>query len=186
MLNALVFLATGFEETEAIGVVDVLRRGQINARTVSITGEKIVVGAHNVPIVADFLIEEAPLEDAVALILPGGMPGSLNLKDSKILLDALRKQNSEGRIVAAICAAPMVLGSLGILKDKKVTCYPNFEDYLGGGIATGADVEVDGNIITGKGPGMVFKFGLAIAEAIKGKVLARELAIGLLLEKPSK
>lgn len=181
MEKAFVFLATGFEEMEAIGTVDVLRRAGIDTATVSITGNKAVAGAHNITVQADYLIEEAPLEGAAALVLPGGLPGATNLNACTPLKEALLQQYREGRIVAAICAAPLVLGGLGLLKGRRATCYPSFEEYLIGATTAGANVEVDGNVITGKGPGLVFDFGLALAEAIKGKAVAEEVAGGMLL-----
>ena len=116
MEKAFVFLATGFEEMEAIGTADVLRRAGIQAATVSITGNKTVVGAHGIPVCADYLFEEAPLAGAAALVLPGGLPGAHNLNAHEPLKEALLQQYRDGRIVAAICAAPLVLGGLGLTK----------------------------------------------------------------------
>lgn len=181
MEKAFVFLATGFEEMEAIGTADVLRRAGIQAATVSITGDKTVVGAHNIPVCADYLFEEAPLADAAALVLPGGLPGAHNLNACEPLKEALLQQYREGRIVAAICAAPLVLGGLGLTKGRRATCYPGFEDALIGATTCGANVETDGNVITGKGPGLVFDFGLALVRAIKGEAVAEEVAAGMLL-----
>lgn len=181
MSKAFVFLATGFEEMEALGTVDILRRAGIDTVTVSITGEKVVAGAHNIPVQADCLMEEASFAGAAALILPGGLPGATNLNNSTSVKEALLQQYREGCIVAAICAAPLVLGGLGLLKGRKSTCYPSFEEYLIGATPTGANVEVDGNVITGKGPGLVFDFGLALVEAIRGKAVAEEVAGGMLL-----
>ncbi len=181
MEKAFVFLATGFEEMEAIGTADVLRRAGIQAATVSITGDKTVVGAHNIPVCTDYLFEEAPLADAAALVLPGGLPGAHNLNASEPLKEALLQQYREGRIVAAICAAPLVLGGLGLTKGRRATCYPGFEDALIGATTCGANVETDGNVITGKGPGLVFDFGLALVRAIKGEAVAEEVAAGMLL-----
>ena len=181
MKCAFVFLASGFEETEALGTVDVLRRAGIQAATVSITGEKAVTGSHQITVEADYLLEEAPLANASALILPGGLPGATNLNACVPLKEALLQQYREGGIVAAICAAPMVLGGLGLLKGRKATCYPGFEEHLIGAETRGADVEVDGNVITGKGPSLVFKFGLALVVAIKSEAVAEEVAAGMLL-----
>lgn len=181
MTKAIVFLAEGFEEMEALGTVDILRRGGIGVITVSITDDKTVKGAHGISITADATISSMDLGSADALILPGGMPGSSNLDASDIVKDAIMKQYKAGRIVAAICAAPMVLGGLGILEGRKVTCYPGFEEKLCGAQATGRDVEIDGNVITGRGPGLVMKFALALVEALKGDAAAKEVAAGLLL-----
>ena len=176
MKKAIVFLANGFEEMEALGTVDILRRGGIEVTTVSITTDPVVIGAHNVPVTADTI-----LNDADALILPGGMPGASNLNNSEALKEALLQQYREGRIVAAICAAPMVLGGLGLLKGRNATCYPGFEPKLIGANVTGEAVEVSDNVITGKGPGLVMNFGLALVAAIKNDAVAEEVAAGLLL-----
>ena len=181
MKKAMVFLASGFEEMEAMGVVDILRRGGIEAETVSITGERVVTGAHNIPVTADTTLENATLDGAAALILPGGLPGATNLDSSEPVKEALLRQYREGRIVAAICAAPLVLGGLGLLKGRNATCYPGFEPKLIGTNVTGEAVEVSDNVITGKGPGLVMNFALALVAAIKNDAVAEEVAAGLLL-----
>ena len=181
MKKAIVFLANGFEEMEATGTVDILRRGGIDTRTVSITDDRKVIGAHNMEYTADATFTEIDLSDADALILPGGMPGASNLNNSEPVKEALLQQYREGRIVAAICAAPMVLGGLGLLKGRKATCYPGFEPKLIGATVTGEAVEVDGNVVTGRGPGLVFNFGLALVSVLKGDAVAEEVAAGLLL-----
>lgn len=181
MKKAFVFLANGFEEMEALGTVDILRRGGIEVTTVSITADPVVTGAHNVPVTADTTLEKAALAGADALILPGGMPGASNLNDSEPVKEALLQQYREGRIVAAICAAPLVLGGLGLLKGRNATCYPGFEPKLIGATVTGEAVEVSDNVITGKGPGLVINFGLALVAAIKSQAVAEEVAAGLLV-----
>ncbi len=181
MKKAIVFLANGFEEMEALGTVDILRRGGIAVQTVSITPNPIVTGAHQVPVTADTTIDKAVLNDADALILPGGMPGASNLNSSEEVKEALLQQYREGRIVAAICAAPMVLGGLGLLKGRNATCYPGFEPQLIGANVTGEAVEVSDNVITGKGPGLVMNFALALVAAIKSDAVEEEVAAGLLL-----
>lgn len=181
MKKAIVFLAEGFEEMEAIGTVDVLRRGGIETKTVSITSEHKVTGAHGMAVLADALLSETDASDADALVLPGGMPGSKNLNECEPLKELLLEQYRHNKIVAAICAAPMVLGGLGLLKGRRATCYPSFEPTLIGATATGKAVETDGNVITGKGPGLVFDFALAIVAALKSKSVAEEVAAGLLL-----
>lgn len=181
MKKAFVFLAEGFEEIEALGTVDVLRRAGIEVTTVSINNDKCVKGAHNITVTADFCFGEASFDGADALILPGGMPGSKNLNECEPLKEALLQQYRENRIVAAICAAPLVLGGLGLLKGKKATCYPGFEPTLIGAEVTGAPVVTDENVITGKGPGFVFTFALALVAAIKGEAVAEEVAAGLLI-----
>lgn len=181
MKKAFVFLATGFEEMEALGTVDVLRRGGVEAKTVSITGEQVVAGAHGMEVKADCLFAETDFSAADALILPGGMPGSNNLNDCDPLKEQLIAQYKSGKIVAAICAAPLVLGGLGLLKGRRATCYPGFEPTLIGATVTGEATETDGNVITGRGPGLVFNFGLALLAALKNEAVAEEVAGGLLL-----
>ena len=181
MKKAILFLAEGFEEMEATGTVDILRRGGVDVKTVSITDDRKVVGAHKMEYVADNTIAEIDITDVEALILPGGMPGSSNLNSCEQLKEMLLEQYRRGKIVAAICAAPMVLGSLGLLKGRKATCYPGFEPKLIGATVTGEAVEVDGNVVTGKGPGLVFNFGLALVSVIKSQAVAEEVAAGLLL-----
>lgn len=181
MKKAFVFLATGFEEVEATGTIDVLRRGGIETTVISITGDYSVAGAHGLSLVADKLFEEANLEDADALVLPGGMPGSSNLNAHKPLKELLVKHFKAGKLVAAICAAPLVPGGLGLLEGKRATCYPGFESQLTGAEVTTESAVIDGNIITGKGPGLVFDFALAIVKALRGKAIEEEVASGLLL-----
>jgi len=181
MKKAYVFLATGFEEIEAIGTIDVLRRGNIETISVSITGEYNVTGAHGIVVKADILFNDADFSDADALVLPGGMPGSNNLNDFSPLKEQLVSQYNKGKLVAAICAAPLVLGGLGLLEGKKATCYPSFEPTLTGATATSEATETDGNVITGKGPGLVFDFALAIISKLNSPQIAAETAAGLLI-----
>ena len=181
MKRAFVFLATGFEETEALGTVDILRRAGIETQTVSITNAIVVKGAHGVGVETDILFENADFSSADVLILPGGMPGSNNLNACEPLKELLINQYKAGKLVAAICAAPLVLGGLGLLKGHKATCYPGFEPQLIGAEVTGKATEIDGNVITGKGPGLVYEFALALVSVIKGDAVAEEVAAGLLL-----
>lgn len=153
------FLANGFEEVEALAPVDILRRGGVEVVLVSITASRSVETSHGVTIEADCHIADANLADADLLVLPGGMPGASNLLDSEAVCSALKAQHEAGKLIGAICAAPMVLGQLGILEGKRATCYPGFEQYLQGATPTGELVTVDGNITTGKGPGAAFAFG---------------------------
>lgn len=181
MKKAFVFLATGFEEVEATGTIDVLRRGEIDTTVVSITGNLKVAGAHGLALVADTLFEETDFSEADALILPGGMPGSNNLNAFEPLKELLVKHYNQGKVVAAICAAPLVLGGLGLLKGRRATCYPSFEPQLIGATITGEPAVIDGNVVTGKGPGLVFDFALALVKVLNGKPMAEEVANGLLL-----
>lgn len=182
MKQAFVFLATGFEEMEAIGTIDILRRGGVDVITVSITGDKTVLGVHNVPVVADKLFDEADYSTADILILPGGGPGSQMLNSHDKLKAQLVEQNKQNKLIAAICAAPLVLGGLGLLEGKKAICYPGVEPQLTGAIITDEPAVKDGNIITGKGPGLVFNFGLMVLETLQGKETADSVAGDLLLK----
>lgn len=157
------FLANGFEEIEALATLDILRRCRLEAVTVSNTQDEVVVGAHNIPVIADYTFGGISLDESQALILPGGMPGAKNLLENTALRDALLAQNARGGLVAAICAAPMVLGQHGILQGHKATCYPGFEDMLIGADVQACLVVEDSNIITGKGPAAAKDFGFAIA-----------------------
>lgn len=179
MKKALIFLTTGFEEIEALATVDILRRGNVEVKTVSLTGTKIVEGSHGVPVVADLMFKEAGFTTADILILPGGTP---KIDDHEGLKKEVKAFYEKGKTIAAICAAPMVFGGLGILKGKRATCYPGFEKYLEGAILeTDKAVVVDGNVITGRGPGLTFDFALALLEILEGKAKRDEVAKGLLL-----
>lgn len=156
------FLADGFEEVEALAPLDILRRGGMDVVTVSINEGNLVEGAHGVTVVADSTIEEIDTADADLLILPGGMPGAKNLLECKAVCDALLRQHAAGKLIGAICAAPMVLGQNGILEGKKATCYPGFESNLNGATYTAELVTVDGNVITGRGPGAAMEFGYTL------------------------
>ena len=179
-----VYLATGFEEVEGLTAVDVLRRAGIDAKTVSVTGEKTVVGAHGIAVEADILFEEADHEKCEMIVLPGGMPGALNLSEHKGLTDQIRAfAESADKKVAAICAAPMVLAGCGVLDGRDATIYPGMEDHLRGANHTGESVTVSGNIITGKGPALAMEFALALVEALKGEKARADIAKGLLFDR---
>ena len=170
-----IFLAEGFEEMEAMFPLDIMRRGGLNVKTVSVTGNKTVISSHQVPIVADLLFEELKEEDVEMIVLPGGLPGATNLDAHAGLDKLIMSFAAAGKPLAAICAAPMVYGKRGLLKGKKATCYPGFEQYLEGADCTGAMVEKDGNVITGKGPGAAMEFALAVVELLQGKDKVAEL-----------
>jgi len=180
MAKAYQFMADGFEDIEALAPVDILRRGGVDIKTVSITGSREVTSAHGVTILADITFEEANLDDADLLMLPGGMPGAANLRDHRALGEALTEQAQCGGMVSAICAAPMVLGTLGLLRGKRATCYPGFEDFLEGAQPTGAMCTVDGNITTGKGPGAALEYGYTLLAQLTNEQTAREVAEGML------
>lgn len=176
------FLAEGFEDIEALAVVDILRRGNVPVQTVSITDTLSVKSAHGVSVQADILLKEVEAGDAACLICPGGLPGASNLGDCKSLIGLLQQQYDKGGLVAAICAAPaLVLSQLSIRKRHSVTCYPGFEAHLPAYDVTAEGVVVDDNVITGKGPGFAIPFGLKILEELTSPEVAREVAEGMLL-----
>ncbi len=170
-----VFFANGFEEIEAFTSVDVLRRAGLNVEMVRVTPDEIVTGAHDVPVLCDKNIMNCDFSDADLVLLPGGMPGAVALEKSDELRKLILSFAEEGKPVAAICAAPMILGKLGLLKGKKATCYPGFEQYLEGAEYTGAKVERDGNFITGQGPAAAMEFALTAVELLLGKEKVKEL-----------
>ena len=169
-------LADGFEEIEAISVVDILRRAGIAVEMVSIMENKEVVGAHNIKVVADVLFENVDYTDVNMIILPGGGGGTQNMAEHAGLTQQLTTQAREGKWIAAICAAPTILGKLGLLTGKSATCYPGCEPQLtGADVSCSARVIVDGKIITSRGPGTSFEFGLKIVAVLKGLELANSL-----------
>ena len=159
-----VFLADGFEEVEALAPIDILRRLGLQVQLVSVMPTRTVKSSHHVEVHADVCFEEANFSQNDALILPGGMPGAANLQAHKGLASLLFNQAREEGLIDAICAAPMVLGGLGLLEGKRATCYPGFEAHLEGAIYTAAQVEEDANFITANGPGAAFAFSYAIAK----------------------
>ena len=163
-----VFLADGFETVEALAPVDVMRRAGLDVVTVSIMGHSEVVSAQNVTVLADEVYENLTFADASALVLPGGGVGTDNLSAHGPLRALLVDACPRGMLVAAICAAPMVFGRIGILEGKRATCYPGCEGDLFGAEYTAAKVEQDGNIITACGPGASFDFGFAIVDRFCG------------------
>ena len=175
-----VFLATGYEEVEALTPVDVLRRAGVEVNTVSIYDTPEVVSAHGVSIKADITLNEVDWQGAEMLVLPGGLPGSTNLNDCQPLRDALKAHCTSGRWTAAICAAPLVLGGLGLLNGKHATCYPGFEKYMDGAIYTAQLCSKDGNIITGEGPAASLPFAYTLLEALKGDGAADALREGMM------
>ncbi len=178
-----VYLAEGFEEIEALTVVDVLRRAGVDTKTVSVTGERMVCGTHGIPVEADLLFEEADHEACELIVLPGGLPGAANLGAHSGLTDQIRSFAKVGRNLAAICAAPMVLGACGVLEGKQATIYPGMEAELAGGKATDQNVTEDGNVITGMGPALAMEFALKLVETLKGESVRAEVAEGLLFER---
>ncbi len=179
-----VYLAEGFEEVEALTSVDLLRRAGVEVQTVSVTGDRMVKGTHGVNIEADILYEDTDHAKCSMIVLPGGLPGADNLQAHEGLRQHVKCFAADSsKKLAAICAAPQVFGACGILEGKNATIYPGMESHLVGGNATGKNVTVDGNIITGMGPALAMEFALKLVEEIKGKEAAEEVAQGLLYDR---
>lgn len=177
-----VFLANGFEEIEALTVVDVLRRAGMKVKTVSINEDCNVTGAHGIKVIADAVLADEKIDSAEWLIAPGGMPGSMNLHNCEKLSTLLKKQADKGGKVAAICAAPaFVLAPLGILDGKEATCYPGCENGFTDKVTRkDAPVVKDGNIITANGPASALLFALAIVATSLGETAAQEIGAAML------
>ncbi len=174
------FLADGFEEIEALSVVDILRRAEIEVKIISVDDNKQVTGAHGIKVVADDIIGD--LTDGELLFLPGGMPGVTNLEASKNVMSVIRDYLSKGKYIAAICAAPSILGKMGILQGKKAVCYPGFEKYLDGAEVLTDKVVIDANIITSRGAGTASDLGFAIVSLLKDNETAKKLKTGMIYD----
>lgn len=170
-----ILLADGFEEIEALTPLDILRRAGLDVRTVAV-GSKIAVGSHGISVICDMTMDEVRLNEVSTVIFPGGMPGSLNLDASPFtdkIIDAVTKNG--GRI-AAICAAPLILGRRGLLNGKTAVCYPGFEDELVGAAVADTPVATDGNITTAKGMGVALEFSLELVRLILGTSEAKRIS----------
>lgn len=178
-----VHLANGFEEIEALTIVDLLRRADLQVQTISITGDKKVMGTHGIPVEADILYQEADYEQCEMIVLPGGLPGADYLGEHEGLTKHIRCFAENDKYLAAICAAPMVFGAQGILEGKKATIYPGMEDRLIGAEPQNEKVVVDGKIITSRGPATAMPFAIKLVELLKGKAAAADLAKGLLWQE---
>ena len=162
------FLADGFEEVEALCPLDLLRRAGLEVTTVGIGGKETVTGSHGITVHADIPDVMFRDSDPDMIILPGGMPGSKNLDESRVVDAALKIASKKGAYLCAICAAPMVLGKRGYLEGKKAICYPGFEQYLTGAeVSKTEGVVRDGNVITAKGMGVALEFGLELVRVMK-------------------
>ena len=171
-----VFLADGFEEIEGLTVVDVLRRGGVDLSTVSITQSRTIHGSHGIDVEADELFSEADLEAGTLYVLPGGMPGTLHLGEKKELCELLVRSKGEGKRIAAICAAPSVLGDLGLLDGERATCHPGFEERLKGATVLTDEVVVSGQMTTSRGMGTAIAFALSLLATLKGQEVADKVA----------
>jgi len=180
MNTSYIFLAAGFEEIEALTVLDVMRRAGMDVKTVSITDSHTVVGAHGIAVNADLLYEKTDFITPEWLIIPGGMPGAQHLSEFAPLNSLLINQALSGKI-AAICAAPaVVLAPLGILDGKEATCYPGFEDKMAGAVRRDSPVIALDRIITANGPSSALRFALAIVANSMGESVAQEVGSGML------
>lgn len=180
MSKVYVFLADGFEEIEGLTVVDLLRRAKIETEMVSIMETKQVKGSHGIEVSADGMFADYDYSDARLLVLPGGMPGTLNLGNHEGLCELLKKHYAEEKMIAAICAAPSVFGQLGFLNGRVATCYPGFESKLEGAIVCASKVAVDGNVTTARGMGAAIDFSLKLIEQLADKETAEQISEGII------
>ena len=170
-----ILLADGFEEIEALTPLDILRRAGLDVKTCAI-GSKIAVGAHKIPVICDVFASEINPNEVSLLILPGGMPGTLNLDASHFTDDLISAVTKNGGRIAAICAAPLILGKRGLLDGRSATCYPGFEGELKGAEISSLPVVTDGNITTAKGMGVALEFSLELVRLILGEDKANEIS----------
>lgn len=176
MKKIAVFFAEGYEEIEGLTVVDMCRRAGIETETVSVTDSLTVTGAHAIPVVMDKQIGDVDFDSLDMIVLPGGMPGTVNLEKTPALMEQVKAFANAGKYVAAICAAPSVLGHLGILAGKTACCYPGFEEELTGANVTFNSCEVDGNVITARGMGCAIDFSVEIISALLDREKGAEIA----------
>jgi 4-methyl-5(b-hydroxyethyl)-thiazole monophosphate biosynthesis len=177
-----IHLAEGFEEIEAVTIIDVLRRAELNVLTVSVGKDRLVKGSHQIGIVADLLFEEVDYSKGKMIILPGGMPGEKNLNNHDGLKSKIIDYQVNGKFLAAICAAPLVFGNMGILKGRKVVCYPGFEEHLSGAEIFNEPFMTDNMMITGRGVGAALQFSLEIVKILVGAERALQLKKAMLVE----
>lgn len=180
MANVYVFTADGFEEIEGLTVVDMMRRAGAQVQMVSISDGLAVKGSHGIEIKADTFFEDVDFGQADLLVLPGGMPGTLHLGEYQGLTKLLTETAAQGKRVAAICAAPSVLGGLGLLKGKRAVCYPGFEDKLTGAQVETEEVVTDGNITTSRGLGTAIPFALELISLLFGQEKAEEIGASVI------
>lgn len=171
-----IHLADGFEEIEAVTAADVLRRADIDVKTVSMTDSKTVRGAHNIFVVADLLFRDADYGECEMIVLPGGMPGTTNLAKHEGLAKELTAFARSGKWLAAICAAPSVLGGLSLTNGKRVTSYPGFEKNMTGAEYSEERVVRDGSLITSRGPGTAIEFSLELVKVLKNEQTAAAIS----------
>lgn len=176
MSKTYIFFAEGFEEIEGLIVVDVLKRGGVEVNMVSASDDIYVTSSHGVTIKCDSMFADNDYSDGDMLVLPGGMPGTKNLAANASLMELVKSYAAEGKKLAAICAAPSILGELGLLNGKRATCFPGFEDKLVGAKLTVEKVVTDGNITTAKGMGAGLLFALELLAILEGGQMADKIA----------
>ena len=175
MKKIAIFFAEGYEEIEALTVVDLCRRAGIWVDMVSVTDSLQVTGAHGIPVVMDKMLAEVEFDTLDMLVLPGGMPGTRNLEQVSLLMEQVKAFAAAGKYIAAICAAPSVFGHLGLLAGKNACCYPGFEEELTGANVMFHPCEADGNIITSRGMGCAIDFSLKIIEKLENDDTASKI-----------
>ncbi len=171
-----VFFAEGYEEIEALTVVDICRRAELEVQMVSVSGQQMVNGSHGIGVRMDMLFEEVDFDSLDMIVLPGGMPGTKNLEAHQGLMDQVDAFDRAGRYLAAICAAPSILGHRGILKGRKAGCYPGWEEHLEEALISQDEATTDGHVITGRGMGCAISFSLAIVAKLLGQEQADQVA----------
>ncbi len=174
-----VFLANGFEEVEALTPVDFLRRLELDVKTVGVGGN-VIRGSHHISVVCDMTADALSFEDLSGIVLPGGMPGTLNLEKDETVLKAIRYGFQKELLVGAICAAPSILGHMGLLKGRKATCFTGFEGELEGATVLSDPVVVDRNLVTSRGAGTASQFAFALGEKLTSKERVSLLKDGIL------
>jgi 4-methyl-5(b-hydroxyethyl)-thiazole monophosphate biosynthesis len=180
MSKVAVLFAEGFEEIEAVAIVDVLRRAGVDVQMAGVTGN-VVEGANGISVNMDTTLDAVNAADIDAVVLPGGIPGATNLRDNADVLALVREAHAAGKVIGAICAAPIALEAAGLLDGKTVTCYPSFDEQLSNVNYTSNRVEKDGRIITGKGPGTAIEFGLKLVEELVSSQTASDLHAGMIV-----
>ena len=184
MKRVIVYLANGFEEVEALTVVDYLRRVDIHVDMVSIHEEKMVEGSHNITVTADKVLSEITEYDGI--VFPGGMPGATNLRDNPRVIEHVQLMNQKKKVIGAICAAPIVLGQANIIENRKITSYPGFQEVLKGSDYQEKVVCVDEHIVTSRGPATAVVFALKLIEVLIGKEESQKLADSILFSMVAK
>lgn len=183
MKQVAVLLADGFEEIEALTAVDLLRRAKVYVDTVSVKEEHMVLGAHGITVQADEVFDKVDFAEVDMVVLPGGLPGTTNLNDHAGVRQVVQDFVKQGKYVAAICAAPSILGEMGLLDGKRATSYPSFEETLKGAMVLETSVVQDGNIITSRGMGTATDFALRLVEVLTDEEKAKEIANSILYFK---